>query len=149
MNQPSVLPSYLKFILTETINLLDSRYGIQQVNRSTLPSLLSTTEVLLRLTSDSQVAICVYDITNKNSFEKMKQWVEDLKAQGPKDLVLAVVGNKTDLIDNEKVSYEEAKNYARDNGAVFKLVSAKEGRGINVILEIFRNCLLRLQSSWI
>lgn len=36
----------------------------------------------------------------------MKQWMEDLKAQGPKDLLLAVVGNKTDLIDNEKVSYE-------------------------------------------
>lgn len=55
-----------------------------------------------------------------------------MKSQGPKDLLLAIVGNKTDLIDNEKVPYEEAKDYARNNNAVFKLVSAKEGKGINV-----------------
>lgn len=62
----------------------------------------------------------------------MKNWVEELKSQGPKDLLLAIVGNKTDLIDNEKVPYDEAKDYARNNNAVFKLVSAKEGKGINV-----------------
>ena len=51
----------------------------------------------------------MYDISSKNSFDVMKSWVEELKAQGPKDILLVVVGNKTDLIDNEKVPYEEAK----------------------------------------
>lgn len=50
--------------------------------------------------ADSQVALCVYDIANRASFDVMKNWVEELKSQGPKDLLLSIVGNKTDLIDN-------------------------------------------------
>jgi GTPase SAR1 family protein len=30
----------------------------------------------------------------------MKNWINELKTDGPKDLLLAVIGNKTDLIDN-------------------------------------------------
>jgi GTPase SAR1 family protein len=36
----------------------------------------------------------------------MKNWIKELKADGPKDLLLAVIGNKTDLIDNEMVPYD-------------------------------------------
>lgn len=74
----------------------------------------------------------MYDITDKDSFDVMKSWVYELKTYGPKDLLLAIVGNKSDLIDQEKVSYEEAKSFARDNSAVFKIVSTKESIGINV-----------------
>ena len=63
--------------------------------------------------------------------------------------MLAIVGNKTDLIDNEKVPYEEAKDYARENNAIFKLVSAKEGKGINVRMIILSNFLTLSRSSWI
>jgi Ras-related protein Rab-22 len=41
----------------------------------------------------------VYDITSKRSYEVMKKWVEELQANGPKDIVLAVVGNKIDRCD--------------------------------------------------
>lgn len=108
----------------------------QEKYKSIAPIYYRGTSLLI---SDSQVALCVYDISNKNSFEVMKNWVQELKTQGPRDLLLAIVGNKTDLIDNEKVPYEEAKNFARDSGAVFKLVSAKEGKGINVNVKAFRN----------
>jgi hypothetical protein len=46
--------------------------------------------------------------------------------------VLAVVGNKVDRTDDEIVPYQEAKDYAQLNGALFRLTSAKEGKGINV-----------------
>ena len=48
------------------------------------------------------------------------------------DEVLAVVGNKIDRAEEEVVSYSEAKEYAQSVGAVLKLTSAKEGKGINV-----------------
>lgn len=79
----------------------------------------------------------------------MKVWVDELKSQGPKDILLAIVGNKTDLIDSEKVSYKEAQEYSRDNNAILKLVSAKEGKGINVEIVLFSNCLHLSPSSWI
>lgn len=82
--------------------------------------------------ADAQVALLVYDITSKSSFEVMKNWVKELQSEGPKDIILAVVGNKTDRVDNEEVPYETAKNYAKSVNALFKLTSAKEGKGINV-----------------
>lgn len=46
--------------------------------------------------------------------------------------MLAVVGNKIDRSEEEAVSYNEVNNYALSVGAIFKLTSAKDGKGINV-----------------
>ena len=43
------------------------------------------------------------------SFETMKRWIEELQQQGPSDVVLAIVGNKIDLIDDEEVDYSMVK----------------------------------------
>lgn len=48
-----------------------------------------------------------------------------MQANGPKDIVLAVVGNKIDRCDEEEVDYANVKEYASSLGAVLKLVSAK------------------------
>lgn len=44
-------------------------------------------------------AIVVYDITRSNTFKTLRNWVEELKTQGPKDIALAIAGNKADLAD--------------------------------------------------
>ena len=43
----------------------------------------------------------VYDVTNKTSFETLKGWAEEVISTAPKDIVLAVVGNKIDLISED------------------------------------------------
>jgi len=68
----------------------------------------------------------------------MKKWVEELQANGPKDIVLAVVGNKIDRCDEEEVDYAMVKEYATSLGAILKLVSAKEGKNIDVVIYVFR-----------
>ena len=60
----------------------------------------------------------------------MKTWIETLSVEGPKELLLVVVGNKADRIDHEEVPYEEAKTYANGIEALFKLTSAKDNKGI-------------------
>lgn len=50
---------------------------------------------------DAQVAILVYDITSANSFEVIKNWMVELKNNGPSNLLAIIVGNKVDLIENE------------------------------------------------
>ena len=42
-------------------------------------------------------AIIVYDITRANTFNTLKTWVEELKSKGPKDIIIAIAGNKADL----------------------------------------------------
>lgn len=47
-------------------------------------------------------------------------------------IAIAVIGNKVDKTDEEEVSYQEGKQFADSINAIFKLTSAKEGKGINV-----------------
>lgn len=48
-------------------------------------------------------AIVVYDITKMHSFRTLKEWVNELQAQGPQDIAIAIAGNKRDL-ESERVS---------------------------------------------
>lgn len=48
-------------------------------------------------------AIVVYDITKMHSFRTLKEWVNELQAQGPQDITIAIAGNKRDL-ESERVS---------------------------------------------
>ena len=76
--------------------------------------------------------LLTYDICNKDSFERIDYWVQQLKEYtGIDDLYIVLVGNKKDRDNERKVSYEDAKNYAEDNhfGGYFE-VSAKSGEGI-------------------
>lgn len=62
---------------------------------------------------DSSVAIIVYDITSAASFQVLKNWVEEINEKGPKNIVIAIAGNKCDLVEKEEVSYDEAFKYAK------------------------------------
>lgn len=75
----------------------------------------------------------------------MKTWVDELKSNGPSDIILAIVGNKIDRYDDEEVSYADVKEYASQVGAILKLVSAKEGKNITVINLLLRTSSLRWQ----
>ena len=77
---------------------------------------------------DSQICILVYDITNKASFEELDYWLKTVEDRLGKKPLLAVVGNKLDLFENEEVSEEEGENYSNKIGAFFQRTSAKENR---------------------
>lgn len=49
-------------------------------------------------------AILVYDITRSSTFKTLQNWVEELKSKGPKDIAIAIAGNKADLEDS-RVSF--------------------------------------------
>ena len=85
---------------------------------------------------DAFIICLVYDITKKETFEDIKNiWYPDLQKYGEQYTVIALIGNKMDLYTNEEVSTIEAENYAKEIGAIFQLVSAKNGRGIDEIFE--------------
>jgi len=82
---------------------------------------------------NSVCACVVYDITNKNSFNNIKSWIEDCKKQSPKTVFLVLIGNKVDLEDKRQVTYEEGSIYAQKNGMLFFETSAKTGKNIEEI----------------
>ena len=85
---------------------------------------------------DAFIVLFVYDITDKKSFLELKNvWYDEIKKTGEKHSVLAVVGNKSDLYLKEQVDEDEARKWADDIGAIYTLVSAKEGDCINLLFD--------------
>ena len=81
---------------------------------------------------NSSCAILVYDITKKPTFDELKNyWIGQIKESAPKDIMLAVVGNKEDLLDKEQVDENEARDFAKENNALFFSTSAKNSDAIN------------------
>ena len=82
---------------------------------------------------NSVCAMVVYDITNRDSFEHVQNWIQDVKDQSPKTVLIVLVGNKIDLEENRAVSYDEGSEFATKNGLIFEETSAKTGQGIEEI----------------
>merc|ERR1711936_607117 len=66
---------------------------------------------------DSNGAILVYDITDVDSFQKVKNWVKELRRMLGQEVCLCIAGNKTDLEKSRHVTVEEAEAYAASVGA--------------------------------
>ena len=89
---------------------------------------------------DVAVAILVYDVTNKNSFESMKNfWYGQIQDFGSKNIILGVAGNKCDMYEKEEVNENEGKEFAESIGAFFEITSAKNNTGINELFETASN----------
>jgi small GTP-binding protein len=78
-------------------------------------------------------AILVYDITRSSTFKTLQNWVEELKSKGPKDIAIAIAGNKADLEDSREVERSVAQNYANDINAIYLETSAKEDTNVQDI----------------
>ena len=85
---------------------------------------------------DANAAVMVYDVTRKDSFEEMKNyWANQIKENSPENIILAIAANKSDLIEQETVDEEEARNFAKELNAIFVTTSAKSSEGINSLFE--------------
>jgi len=91
---------------------------------------------------DANGALLVYDITDRESFNKVKNWVKELRKIVGKNIVLVIAGNKADLEKQRQVDDAEAKDYAASVGAHHLLCSAKTGKSVEeVFLELTKGML--------
>ena len=85
---------------------------------------------------DAKVIILVYDITSLKSFDALQNyWYEEIKINCGAPPLIAVVGNKTDLYEDQKVDNSKAKEFAKKIGAIFQLTSAKKNDGIQNLFD--------------
>ena len=86
---------------------------------------------------NAAVAILVYDITRRDSFEKLKEfWIKELKENAPSDIILALAANKSDIYEQEVVSLKEGKELAQEINAIFKSTSAMLAHGIDDLFKL-------------
>ncbi|KAK5773994.1 hypothetical protein RI543_004751 [Arxiozyma heterogenica] len=98
---------------------------------------------------DSRVAIVVYDITKKKSFEFIDKWIEDVRNErGEDNVILCVVGNKSDLSDERQVSTEEGEKKAELLGAnIFMETSTKVGYNVKNLFKKIAKSLPEFQDD--
>ncbi|KAH7290183.1 hypothetical protein KP509_30G035400 [Ceratopteris richardii] len=82
---------------------------------------------------DSSVAVVVYDVANRQSFLNTARWVEEVRTERGRDVIIMLVGNKTDLVDKRQVSIEEGDAKAKEFGVMFIETSAKAGFNIKAL----------------
>lgn len=115
---------------------------------------------------NAQSALVVYDLTKPTSLIKAKHWVAELQRQASPGIVIALVGNKLDLTnentdsnnslgedseteaadgdddgDARKVSTAEAKSYAEEEGLLFFETSAKLGTNVTEVFTAIANAI--------
>lgn len=84
---------------------------------------------------DSSVAVVVYDITNKKTFENTRKWVDDVRAERGNDVIIVLVGNKTDLNDKREVTTAQGEEEAKKNNLMFIETSAKVGHNVKALFK--------------
>ena len=87
----------------------------------------------------TQGFLLVYDITDKESFEKLDFWMELIKNNSQKNIKLVLVGNNCDLSDKRQVSIEEGEAFAKKNNMKFFEASPKDGTNVNELFFCLAN----------
>lgn len=114
---------------------------------------------------NAQAALVVYDVTKPSSLVKARHWVAELQRQASPGIVVAVAGNKVDLVDEaaasnasaggdgedadgqaeeeggRKVSREEAEKFAEEEGCLFFETSAKTGSNVAEVFTAIANAI--------
>lgn len=123
---------------------------------------------------NAQAALVVYDLTKPTSLIKAKHWVAELQRQASPGIVIALVGNKRDLTnenaeggaeggntageggegegeadaetgDARKVSMKEGREYAEEEGLLFFETSAKSGFNVQEVFTAIANAIPETQ----
>ena len=111
---------------------------------------------------NAQSALVVYDVTKPSSLVKARHWVAELQRQASPGIVIALVGNKLDLCEDDnaddeqqegenaeegdegtvkKVSTAEAKAYADEESLLFFETSAKTGHNVSEVFTAIANAI--------
>ena len=152
VGKTSIINRYIENKFTDNIpSTVGSNYIGKNLNRGDKQYVLNIWDttgqeryrsVTKLFVQEAKIVVLVYSINSKESFNVLDIWYKQVLDICGENIILAVVGNKTDLFDqneyedNELISEEEGKKYATDKNALFKLVSAKiDRKGINSLFD--------------
>ncbi|CAL9214316.1 Small GTPase [Arabidopsis thaliana x Arabidopsis arenosa] len=88
-------------------------------------------------------ALLVYDVTKPTTFENVSRWLKELRDHADSNIVIMLIGNKTDLKHLRAVATEDAQSYAEKEGLSFIETSALEALNVEkafqtILSEIYR-----------
>lgn len=103
--------------------------------------------ILVQLTFDvgAQAVLITYDVGNRQSFEKLTDWIQNIKFSTAKNCVIAICANKIDIDSKlRQVTKEEGKSRAEQEKYLFFEASAKDGIGVD---EMFTQIAVKINEA--
>uniref|UniRef100_A0A8C2I434 RAB6A, member RAS oncogene family n=1 Tax=Cyprinus carpio TaxID=7962 RepID=A0A8C2I434_CYPCA len=85
--------------------------------------------------------------TDVNSFQQTTKWIDDVRTERGSDVIIMLVGNKTDLADKRQVSIEEGERKAKELNVMFIETSAKAGYNVKQLFRRVAAALPGMEST--
>jgi len=92
-------------------------------------------------------ALLVYDISKQATYANVNRWLKELRDHADSNIVITLVGNKSDLKHLRAVSTEEAKQYSADNNLSFIETSALDASNVDAAFQNILTDIYRIVSS--
>jgi len=75
-------------------------------------------------------ALLVYDITRRDTFNHLTRWLDEARTHSQSNMVIMLIGNKSDLEHRRAVSTDEGREFAQKHGLIFMETSAKTAANV-------------------
>jgi len=93
-------------------------------------------------------ALLVYDISSRDTYNALANWLTDARTLASPDIVIVLVGNKKDLESDREVTFLEASRFAQENELMFLETSARTGENVEeTFLKCARTILTKIESG--
>jgi small GTP-binding protein len=96
---------------------------------------------------NAHVALVVYSVTERETFDAVDGWLKSLKDNADSDIIIFIIGNKTDLTEQRQVTTDEGSDKAQRSGAEFAEVSALTGFGVRDLFGFIPRIWLERQAT--
>ena len=135
VGKTSIINQYIKKNFVETLSTIGSEqhYKIIKINKKEIqlkiwdtPGKTKFFNITKNSMRNTDIAILIYDITNKESFISLKQWYKKLIEVIKKDnIIIGIASNKSDLLNEEVITSEEINTFAEEINVDVFSTSAK------------------------
>lgn len=88
-----------------------------------------------------------YIYADAKSFQNTKKWIDDVRAERGNDVIIVLVGNKTDLNDKREVTTQQGEDEAKKNNLMFVETSAKAGHNVKNLFKRIAQALPGMEGS--
>lgn len=92
-------------------------------------------------------ALLVYDITERSTFNKVESWLKELRDHTEDDIVVMLVGNKSDMLNERTVETDEAEAFSVQHKLLFIETTALDATNVETAFQQIVNDIFRLVSA--
>ncbi|KEZ39799.1 hypothetical protein SAPIO_CDS9778 [Scedosporium apiospermum] len=85
--------------------------------------------------------------SDAKSFQNTRKWIDDVRAERGNDVIIVLVGNKTDLNDKREVTTQQGEEEAKKNNLMFIETSAKLGHNVKTLFKRIAQALPGMEGT--